>query len=254
MGAGYELIDVAAANERGIAVTNVPDFCTDEMAETVLLLVLAFARRLPALTRAAAERRWLRLDQLPSPPRRVAGSTLGVLGFGRSGQRTAERAVALGMRVHAWSRTRRDDALARTGAQAASFAEAMACDYVSVQVPLTPHTEGLIDAAALELMRPEGILINVARGRVVDTDALVAALRARRIGGAGLDVVEPVPLPPDHPLWTFDDAIITCHTAGYSCEAFAVSLRTALADAAAVLSGQSPEHPVPESRVGAPAR
>jgi phosphoglycerate dehydrogenase-like enzyme len=216
--------------------------------------VLAFARRLPALTRAAAARRWLPLDELPSPPRRVAGSSLGVLGFGRSGQQTAELATALGMRVLAWSRTHRPEALARTGAEAASFEAAMACDYVAVQVPLTPQTDGLIDAAALALMRAHAVLINVARGRVVDTDALVVALREGRIGGAGLDVVEPVPLPPDHPLWDFDDVIVTCHTAGYSTEAFEISLRTALADAGAVLAGRAPAHPVPGSLAGAPAR
>jgi phosphoglycerate dehydrogenase-like enzyme len=214
MGAGYELIDVEAANERGIAVTNVPDFCTDEMAETVLLLVLAFARRLPALTRAAAEHRWLPLDQLPSPPRRVAGSSLGILGFGRSGQRTAERARGLGMRVLAWSRTRRDEALARTGAEAASFEAVMACDYVSVQVPLTPHTERLIDADALARMRPDGILINVARGRVVDEPALIQALGEGRIAGAGLDCTVEEPLAAASPLWDIPNVLITPHTAG----------------------------------------
>lgn len=244
VGTGYDLIDVEEARRRGAVVTNVPDFCTEEMSDTVLLFVLAFARRLPDLLAAARDRHWMSIAELPKP-RRLTEGTLGIMGFGKSGQRAAEKARTFGLDVRVWTRTPRPEALSRTGAREASFEEVLACDYVSLQVPLTPQTRGLIDEAALRLMRSEGVLINIARGAVVDTDALVAALREGRIAGAGLDVVDPAPLPPEHPLWTMPNVIITSHTACISQEALIQSQTIAIDDAVAVLSGRVPAYPVP---------
>lgn len=245
IGAGYDLIDVDAARERGVWVTNVPDFCTEELSDSVLMHVLAFSRRLPALVAAARDHRWLRVDEIPTP-RRLRGRTLSVLGFGRSGQRTAEKARAFGLDVLAWSRTPRPEALARTGAREATFEQALAADFVSLQLPLTPATRHLIDAAALARMSPDGVLINIARGPVLDTGALVAALSAGRIGGAALDVVDPAPLPPGHPLWELPNVLVTSHSAALSREALDESFATAIDDVAAVLAGRPPLHPVAE--------
>jgi phosphoglycerate dehydrogenase-like enzyme len=226
-------------------VTHVSDFCTEELSDMVVLFVLAFARQLPALTEAARQHRWLSVAEIPTPER-LQGRTLGLLGFGRSGRRTAEKARAFGLEVLVWTRTPRPEALAGVGGRPASFEEVLGCDYVSLHVPLTPQTAGLIDRQALERFKPEAVLINIARGGVVDTDALLEALQEKRLAGAGLDVVEPAPLPPSHPLWTLPNVLITSHSAGLSGAALRESLTSAIDDAAAVLHGQSPAHPVPE--------
>jgi phosphoglycerate dehydrogenase-like enzyme len=127
----------------------------------------------------------------------------------------------------------------------------LGCDYVSLQLPLTAATRGLIGREALRHMKPEGVLINVARGAIVDTEALVEALREGRLAGAALDVVDPAPLPPTHPLWELPNVLITAHTAGFSVEAFRQSLFTAIDDTIAVARGLPPRHPVPELRAAA---
>jgi phosphoglycerate dehydrogenase-like enzyme len=231
-------------------VTNVPDFCSEEMAEQVIMFVLAFARRLPRLVRAAHEHRWLALSELPTP-RRAAGRRLGILGFGHSGQQTAAKARALGLEVLVWTRTPRPELFARLEARPASFEEVLGCDYVSLQLPLTAATRGLIGREALRHMKPEGVLINVARGAIVDTEALVEALREGRLAGAALDVVDPAPLPPTHPLWELPNVLITAHTAGFSVEAFRQSLFTAIDDTIVVARGIPPRNPVPELRAAA---
>ncbi len=245
VGTGYDLIDVLEARRRGVMVTNVPDFCTEELSDTVMLFVLAFARRLPDLLDGARRRHWMTVAELPKP-RRLTGRTLGIIGFGKSGQRTAEKAHAFGLDVRVWTRTSRPQALARTHAREVSFEDALGCDYVSLHVPLTPETHGLINERSLQHMKPGAVLINIARGAVVDTPALVAALRQGVIAGAGLDVVDPAPLPEDHPLWEMPNVLITSHTACISQEALMQSQTIALEDAIAVLSGRAPAHPVPE--------
>jgi D-3-phosphoglycerate dehydrogenase len=247
VGTGYELIDVTAAQQRGVMVTYVPDFCTDELSDTVILFILAFARQFPALMYAAREHRWLPVSELPKP-RRLAGRTLAVLGLGRSGQRTAEKARAFGLEVLVWTRTPKPGVLDRIGARSASFEEVLGCDYVSLHLPLTPQTTHLIDRQALTHFKPTGVLINVARGAVVDTEALVEALQHGRLAGAALDVVDPAPLPPSHPLWDMPNVLITSHSACISVEALHQSQSTAIDDAAAALHGRPPLHPVPELR------
>ena len=247
VGTGYDLIDVMAAARRGVMVTYVPDFCTEEMSDQVILFVLAFARRLPFILDAAREHRWLKISDIPSP-HRLTGRTLGILGFGRTGQRTAEKARAFGLEVRVWTRTARPNLVAALGARVASFEEALACDYISLHVPLTMETVGLIDRAALARVKPGAVLINVARGAIVDTAALIDALRGGRLAGAALDVVDPSPLPPSHALWDLPNVWITSHSASLSVEALRESLTTAIDDAVAVCGGGEPTYPVPELR------
>jgi D-3-phosphoglycerate dehydrogenase / 2-oxoglutarate reductase len=248
VGTGYDLIDVEEARRRGVMVTNVPDFCTEELSDTVLLFVLAFARRLPDLLEGARRRHWMTVAELPKP-RRLTGLTLGIIGFGKSGQRTAEKAHAFGLDVRVWTRTSRPDALTRTHAREASLEDALACDYVSLHVPLTAEAHGLINERTLQFMHADAVLINISRGAVVDTDALVEGLQEGRIAGAGLDVVDPAPLPADHPLWGMPNVLITSHTACISREALRQSQTSAIDDAAAVLSGRAPAHPVSEMQI-----
>jgi phosphoglycerate dehydrogenase-like enzyme len=243
VGTGYELIDVQAARRRGIMVTNVPEFCTEEMSDTVILFILAFARRLPFLLAAQREHHWLRIPEIPTP-RRLSGQTLGILGFGRSGQRTAEKARVLGLEIHVWTRTPRPETLARMDAHQAEFDEVLGCDYVSLHMPLVPETTRLIGRQAFTHFKPTSVLINIARGGIVDTDALVEALRTGQLAGAALDVIDPEPLPLDHLLWDLPNVLITSHSACISREALRESQTMAIEDALAVLHGRPPRHPV----------
>ena len=246
-GTGYELIDVDAARRRGIVVTYVPDFCAPEMSDSVILFMLALSRRLPTFVDAALRHEWLSTDQFPIP-RRLAGRSLGILGFGHSGQLTARKAKALGLNVEVWTRTPRLDEYADIGVKPESFTQVLSNDFVSLHLSLTDETRHLIDAEALSHFSADGYLLNIARGGIVDTDALVAALEAGNLAGAALDVVDPYPLPRDHPLWDMPQVIITPHVAGYSREALADSFETAIWDAYLVLQGLRPRYPVPEHR------
>jgi len=247
VGTGYDLLDVEAARRRGVMVTYVPDFCTEELSDHVMAFILGFTRQFPFILSRAREHHWLSVDEVPAP-RRLRGRTLGIIGFGRSGQRTAEKARAFGMETLAWTRTLRPEALARVGARAATFDEALECDYVSLHLPLTEATRGLIGREVLARMRPGAVLINIARGAIVDTDALADALRAGRLGGAALDVVQPAPLPPEHPLWSLPNVWITSHLGAISVEAADDAWSSVVEDVIRVRDGRPPAHPVPELR------
>jgi D-3-phosphoglycerate dehydrogenase len=244
-GTGYELIDVEAARQRGIMVTYIPDFCTDELAEHVMAFILGFARQFPLAVANGVQHHWMRAEEFP-PMHRLSSRSLGILGFGRSGRRTAELARAFGMQVLVWTRTPKPDLLAQLGAQAASFEEVLGCHYVSIHVPLTDATQGLLGREALAHCSPETVLINISRGAVVDTGALVEALEAGRLAGAGLDVVTPAPLPPDHPLWRIPNVWLTSHSGAFSVESGITARSIVLEDLRRVRHGLPPLHPVPE--------
>ncbi|HWE62167.1 MAG TPA: NAD(P)-dependent oxidoreductase, partial [Chloroflexota bacterium] len=217
----------------------------EELSDHTMAFILGFARQFPYILYKAREHQWLGASQVP-PMHRLHGRTLGILGLGRSGQRTAEKAHAFGLETLVWTRTSRPEALARAGARAASFEDVLGCDYVSIHLPLTDATRGLVGREALTHVTPQTVLINISRGAVVDTDALVEALRAGRLAGAALDVVEPAPLPADHPLWAMPNVWITSHSAAFSRDAQDESLSTAVEDAVRMRSGRPPRYPVPE--------
>lgn len=194
-GVGFNNIDVAAATQLRIPVTNTPGVLTEATADLAFALMLAAARRVgegERLVRAGLWTGWEPLQLLGSD---VSGATLGLLGFGRIGQAMAKRARAFDMKLVYWNRTRLSPAEeAAAGATYLPRDEVLASsDFISLHVAYTPDTHHLVNAAALALMRPNAVLINTARGPVVDEKALVAALRERRIGGAGLDVFEREP-------------------------------------------------------------
>lgn len=192
---GYDNIDVRAATERGVMVTNTPDVLTDTTADMAFTLLLATARRLVEghdLVRSGEWRGWGPLQLLGSE---VTGATLGLIGLGRIGRAMVPRAKGFGMTVIYWNRTRLPPEQERElGVEYREFDEVLERSrFVSLHVAGTPDTHHLIDARALELLGPEGHLINTARGTVVDERALVEALRAGSIAGAGLDVFENEP-------------------------------------------------------------
>jgi phosphoglycerate dehydrogenase-like enzyme len=248
VGTGYDTIDVPSALRRGVTVTYVPDFSTEELSNQVLMFVLAFERRLPFLAAATRLHGWPSAVEFPMPER-LSTQSLGILGFGRSGEATARKARAFGLAVRAWTRTPKPDLMDRLGVHHVGLNEALASDYVSIHLPLTKETRGLIDGAALKKFTRGGVLINVSRGAIVDTQALMDALRSGHLGGAGLDVVDPEPLPQQSPLWDMPNVILTCHTAAYTRQAQTSAIAAALADAGAVLSQRPPSHPIPEMAV-----
>lgn len=245
-GAGYDNIDVQAAAERGMAVTYVPGYGADDVAEHAIALLFACARRLGRSDRAVQAGLWPSYGEL-GQMRRISGQTLGLLGFGRIARQVASRATGLELRVLAHDPFVEPTMDGATGPDFVSaerlFAES---DFVSVHLPLTPDTRHLVGASAFALMRPQAYLINTSRGAVVDQAALAAALRAGSIAGAGLDVLAHEPPEARDELLGHPDVIITPHSAAFTQEALGEVRRTALADVVRVLRGQQPLHPVPE--------
>jgi phosphoglycerate dehydrogenase-like enzyme len=205
---GFDHVDLAAAHARGIAVSNVPDYCTEEVADHTLALLYALLRGLGPLGRDVASGGWD--AKVAGPLRTIGGLRVGVVGHGRIGGAVATRLLALGAEV--WA----NDLLPvrRDGVREAPFEELLAaCDAVTLHVPLTGLTRGLVGPRELAAMRRGALLLNTARGPVVDLDAVLAALRDGRLGGAALDVlpVEPPAEAPEAP-----NLILTPHAAWYS--------------------------------------
>ena len=196
VGTGLDSIDLAAAARRGILVTNVSDYSVDEVSTHAITLLLACARRLPQYLDLVRDGRW---DSTGAGTiRRLRGQTLGLAGFGRIGQATAVEALGLGLRVLVCDPFRPAWGVVAAGAEPADWAALLAeSDYLSLHVPLTPQSAHLIDAAALRAMKPSAVLINTARGGLVDQAALAAAVRAGDIAGAALDVLAQEPPPGD---------------------------------------------------------
>lgn len=238
-GIGYENVDVAGCAGHGVAACNAPDAPTVSTAEHALALLLAVAKRLkPAerrLREAAGDLRGLSQRGALE----LDGRTLGLVGCGRIGSRVGRYAEALGMHVMTFD-PHIDEA--PVGAPVA-FGELLAgADAVSLHAPATPETHHIIDERALAAMRPGVIVVNCARGSLVDQDALLAAVESGHVAGAGLDVTDPEPLPPDHPLLHRDDVIVTPHTASTTTVGHIRLISTALGQALTWLRGGTPEH------------
>ena len=265
LGAGTDRIDITAATAAGIVISNVPDFCLGEQADHTMVLLLSLARRLPWMQAAMRRGEWT-ARQDPKV-RRLAGRTLGLLGFGASAQAVARRAAAFGLQVQAW--TRRPEAWRETaqrlGVRMVGFDEVLAgSDFLSVHLPLAPETRHLLGARELMLLRPHAQIINTARGAIFDEPALVEHLRAHPDSGAaldvfeGIDVFQPPGTPASHPLLELDNVICTPHCAGSSVESTAESKIRGARHAAQVLRGHWPTHVVnaqvrPRSGALAPA-
>ena len=204
----------------GIILTNASGVHAPNMAEHIAGMVVAMARDFPGAMRFQAQRKWAQQEiwDGPARPRELSGAVALLVGFGAVGRAVAERMRAFGM--HIWAVTRSGKAegsLAERVCSAAQLDGALpGADYVILTAPETPETHQLMGAKQLAAMKPTAILVNVARGSLVDQVALVAALERRSIGGAALDVASPEPLPPENPLWSLENVFITPHTSGIS--------------------------------------
>ncbi len=211
-GVGVDHIDVQAATARGIPVGNTPGILDGATADLAFALLLAAGRRVVEGDRHARGPAFTHYDPSFMLGREVHGSTLGILGMGRIGRQVALRAGGFGMKILYHNRTRSDEAEVALKASYVTRDELLTrADYVVLTLPLTPETRGYLGRVELAMMKPTAVLVNVARGAVVDKDALTEALAARRIFAAALDVTDPEPLPRDHPLLKFDNVIITPH-------------------------------------------
>ncbi len=254
-GVGYDMIDVPAATKRGVLVITVPDYCTDEVADHALAMILACARHLlPA--HQQVERGGWNAPEVMAGVQRLASQTLGIVGLGRIGRAVARRAAGFGLRILATDPAVDDLAMRVLGAQPRPLqALLQESDYVTLHAPLSSTTRHLIGRDQLAAMKPTAYLINTARGGLVDQAALVAALQERRIAGAALDVFEQEPLPADHPLRGMEQVLLSPHAAYYSDTAFArlkVDLATQVATA---LRGELPRTPLnPEAWTATRAR
>jgi D-3-phosphoglycerate dehydrogenase len=236
-GVGLDNIDVAAATELGIVVTNVPDFCVEEVSDHALALVLALSRRIVDFAGQTRSGGWD--NKAFGDMHRLSGQTLGLIGFGRIARRVAGKARPFGYRVLAYSPSLTPGN--HDGVTAATFEQVLrSSDVVSLHAPATPSTRNMIGESELAMMRPGSLLVNTARGALVDEDALRRALMEGRLGGAGLDVMDEEPPPPDHPLRSTPGVVMTPHASFYSVESVRELQETAADNVAAVLGGRLP--------------
>jgi glyoxylate reductase len=232
---GLDNVDLAAAQAHGIPVGNTPDVLTDATADLAFALLLTAARRLPQSAQAVKDGAWGPWQPDGFLGHDVAGATLGIVGAGRIGEAVARRAGGFDMRI-----------LKTTSRGGTPLTELLThSDFVSLHVPLTPQTHHLIDAQALQRMKPTAILVNTARGPVVDTTALVDALHAGTIAGAALDVTDPEPLPADHPLLQAPNALVVPHVGSATPRTRAAMTDLAVDNVLAALAGDPLPHPAP---------
>jgi glyoxylate reductase len=243
---GFDNIDVAACTKRGIAVGNTPGVLTETTADLAWALLMAAARRLPEADHYVRAGKWRTWGPMLLMGPDVHGATLGIIGFGRIGQAVARRARGFGMRILYHDPNRVSPAVeAEYRAEYRTLEGILPeSDFVSLHVNLSPQTKGLINAERLGWMKPTAILVNTSRGPVVDSMALVDALRDGVIAGAGLDVTDPEPLPPDHPLVGLDNCLVVPHIASASRATRGKMAEMAAANLLAGVRGQRLPTPV----------
>jgi glyoxylate reductase len=246
---GYDNVDVDAATRRGIPVGNTPDVLTDATADLAFTLLLAAARRLLEAAATVTDGTWDTWDPRGLLGRSVHGATLGIIGAGRIGQAVAKRATGFDMEVLVAGRSGSDqDTTQQQPRQQHGRTHILELlqrsDFISIHCPLTEQTRHLIDTEALRLMKPTAILINTARGPIVDQRALAAALHEGQIAGAGLDVTDPEPLPADDPLLKAPNLIVAPHIGSATHEARELMAQLSVDNLLAALNGEPMPHQV----------
>jgi D-3-phosphoglycerate dehydrogenase len=249
-GIGVDNVDLAAATAAGIVVTKVPDYCIDEVSDHAMALLLSLVRKIPSSSARAHAGRW----EMPAvvPIHRLRGTVLGLVGFGRIPQLVAPKAKAFGLRVITFDPFVPQGVLDQAGVERVEFADLLKqSDYISIHTPLLPETHHLFSTDSFSKMKPGSVIVNTSRGPVVDEAALAAALDAKHLAGAALDVLEQEP-PTSSPLFGRENVILTPHTSFYSVEALEELQTKAAEEVVRVLSGQAPRNPVnPEALASA---
>jgi D-3-phosphoglycerate dehydrogenase len=240
-GIGYDIVDVAAATERGIWVANVPDYCVDEVADHAILLLMSAWRRLFELEHVWHEGKWVNAPITP-PVHRTRGRRLGVVGFGRIGRAVGERAQGFGWEVVAYDPFLPEDAVLKAGATPMGLDELFSTsDAVSLHSPLTAETRHLVSAERLAGVMDGFVLVNTSRGGLIDIDALDAALESGKVAAVGLDVLEDEPAPDlSRPIFQRPNVLLTPHLAWYSIEARRDLALLAAENAYRYISGERP--------------
>ena len=239
-GVGVDTIDIAAATERGIMVANVPDYCIDEVSDQAVAMTVSLLRKLPQGDRMVRGENWALADLKPMS--RLNVLTIGIIGMGRIGRAIATKLAPFTPHLiyH--------DPYVESGALPDLTAVELdelyrTADAIIIQAPSTPQTRHMLNEGAFAAMQRSPVIINCARGDLIDTDALVAALEQGQVSGAGLDVIEGTPpLPLDHPVLGFDNVILTPHSAWFSADALHTLQRFGAMEVARVLRGERPKH------------
>ncbi len=240
---GYDNIDVPAATERGVAICNTPGVLTETTADFAFTLLAAAARRVMEGVNYVREGKWVTWSPTLLLGRDLYKSTIGIVGFGRIGKEIAKRARGFDMNILAYDAYQDETAANELGVTFVEFDQLLKeSDFVTLHCALTSETHHLISDRELGLMKREAVLVNAARGAVVDTDALTRALRDSTIWSAALDVTDPEPLPADHPLITMPNCIVVPHIASASVATRDKMASLAAENALAVIRGQTPPH------------
>lgn len=235
---GFNHIDLEAASEMGIPVSNV-FFCHREVANHAIMMLLAATRKLILLHNLLKGGVWARDRQPPVAP--LYGQTIGIVGFGHIGQEVARRAAALDMHILAFDPVARPERAAAYGVELTDLDDLLQrSDYVTLHAPSNPATYRILNARTLALMKPSAWVFNTARGDLIDEAALYTALAEKRIAGAGLDTFEVEPTPPDNPILKLDNVIVTPHAAGFSDDAVRNGQRLGAQEMASMLTGTFP--------------
>jgi D-3-phosphoglycerate dehydrogenase len=248
MSMGFDYVDVEAASERGVWVTNVPGAATEEVATHALAILLSSVRQLPFYTASANPADWN--DRAPAAPPRLSETTLGVIGLGKIGRELVRLAAPLFGSVVGYDPMLPDTPEVRAefdalGVRRAGLEEVRASsDVLSLHLPLTPQTERMVDADFLAAMPRGSVLVNVSRGGLIDPDAVAAALDSGRLSGAALDVLDQEPPEPGHPLLGRDDVVLTPHIAYFSARTEIEYVRIQAQNAVSLLEAGAPDSPV----------
>ncbi|MDR3048276.1 MAG: C-terminal binding protein [Elusimicrobiota bacterium] len=240
-GVGVDSLDVPSITAKGVAVCNVPDFCISEVADQAIALALSVARGIRLLDNQIRTGHYSL--EIAKPLHRISGKIFGVVGLGNIGSTTAKKARGIGYEAIGYDILYKPGTTTKDAIPTVSFDDLLSqSDIISIHTPLTAATKHLFNASVFTKMKKGAILINTSRGGLIDTQALVEALKNKTIFGAGLDVFEQEPFPKDHPLCSFNNVVLTPHAGWYSEEAYAELKRKVIENVADVISGKKPRN------------
>ncbi len=238
---GVDMVDIAAATEAGIVVTNVPDVFIEEVADHALMLLLGAVRRTKIMNRMASNEEWFKGRPLLSDVPRLMGQTIGLVAFGNVARCTARRAAAFGLHVIAYDPYVSELTISDAGVEPVSFNELLErSDYISVHAPHNEETHHLVNADAFAKMKETVIIVNTSRGPIIDEQSMIAALQSNAIAGAGLDVLEQEPPATDNPLLQMENVIVTPHVASATSRMRPETRRRVGREVALVMKGRWP--------------